>query len=135
MTDDAHGSSTTPMMAEPASTEPGRVGTGCGIFSLGVIGFMFLVAIITAIDNDVQEISADDFGIDWPLTVEHGILVCSLGQVTFVHGGVEYAVNPVAERTGLYERLDPLRAHVAPGAGASKSLEPLIDAGLELCGP
>ena len=121
-------------MSESVSTEPGALGPGCGISSLVVIVFMFLVAIITVIDNDAQEIVADDFGTDWPLTVEDGILVCSLGQVTFVHGGVEYAVNPVAERTGLYERLEPLRAYETQGSGAKKSLEPLIDAGLELCG-
>ena len=122
-------------MSESVSTESGALGTGCGIFSLGVIGFVFVVATITAVDNDAQDIVADDFGTDWPLTVEDGTLVCSLGQVTFVHGGVEYAVNPVAERTGLYERLEPLRASERPGRGAKKSLEPLIDAGLELCGP
>jgi hypothetical protein len=118
----------------PAAAEPSRLGTGCGLFFLGVIGFMLVVAVITALDNDVQEVSAADFGSDWPLTVEDGTLVCSFGQVTFVHEDVEYALNPVAQMTGLYEMVEPLRADAGATSG-KKSLDPLIDTGLEICGP
>lgn len=123
-------------MSEPGSApQRSKVGTGCGLFVLGVMGLIVVVTIITAIGTDAREVAAGDFGGDWPLTVDRGLLVCSLGQVTLVHDDVEYAVNPLAERTGLYERIDPLRADVGPGANRKMSLEPLIDAGLELCDP
>lgn len=120
-------------MSEPAPAGgSGRLGTGCGLFFLGAIVFILVVAVVSAIDTDAQAVAAGDFGSDWPLTVEEGVVVCSLGQVTFVHDEVEYAVNPVAMRTGLYERIEPIRADATSGA-AKKSLDPLIDTGLDLC--
>ena len=117
-----------------AAVEPGWWGVGCGLSVLVVMAFILAVAVATAIDTDARRVAAGDFGDDWPLTVEGGTLACSLGQVTFVREGVEYAVNPVAQMTGLYQGIDPLRAD-HPAADAKRSLDPLIDAGLDLCEP
>ena len=98
------------------------------------MALLLTVAVVTAVDTDARAVAAGDFGEDWPLTVDGGTLACSLGQVTFVREGVEYAVNPVARMTGLYQQIDPILAD-QPASDAKRSLDPLIGVGLDLCEP
>ena len=123
----------TPSAPSPSSEQPGWLGTGCGVFVLGAMAFILAVAVATAVDTDARSVTAGDFGGRWPLTVEDGTLACSLGQVTFLRGGIEYAVDPVAQMTSL-RRIDAIRTD-QPATDAKKSLDPLIHAGLDLCEP
>ena len=78
-----------------------------------------------------RQVSRADFGNDWPLTVESGVLACEgAGAVTFTTGGTTYAVNGLAQRT--YPEIDAIWAD-APGPPPKKNIGPLIDRGLALC--
>jgi hypothetical protein len=78
------------------------------------------------------EVSRADFGTDWPLTVEGGVLACEgAGSVTFAAGGTTYAVNGMAETQDAGADIDPIWKDV--GGGLKKNIGPLIDRGLELC--
>lgn len=80
-------------------------------------------------------VSRADFGDEWPLTVEEGILACDADAVTFIANGVVYAVNGTAETRGGGVDIDPIWADNPhyPSSGGPKKMMVLIDRGLELC--
>ena len=80
----------------------------------------------------VEEVSRGDFGADWPLTVDSGVLACQgAGAVTFTApDGTTYAVNGLAQSATSYPEIDPIWAD----SGKLKvDIGPLIDRGLDLC--
>jgi len=82
-----------------------------------------------------------DFGKDWPLTVDSGVVHCTKGSaVTFETGGDTYAVNGTArgfmEQEGWEDITDsPIWAENPdyPGVGLKIDIGVIIDAGLDLC--
>jgi hypothetical protein len=79
-----------------------------------------------------EEVSRGDFGEDWPLTVDSGVLACQgAGAVTFTAlDGTTYAVNGLAQSATPYPEIDPIWAD----SGKPKvDIGPLIDRGLDLC--
>jgi hypothetical protein len=80
-------------------------------------------------------ITRDEFGDDWPFTVEGGVLRCEgeggVGAVIFEAEETEYGVNGVAKSQG-YADIEPIWAD-EPSTGAKKNIGPIIDRGLELC--
>lgn len=88
-------------------------------------------------------VSRDDFGSDWPLTVDQGTLDCTEGPqvggagldaVTFTApGGTTYAVNGAAKTVTNYPEIDPIWASDPSGTSPKMGIGPLIDKGLELC--
>lgn len=93
----------------------------------------FLLALIACggASETGMAVSAADFGENWPLTVEEGILRCEPpGAVVFSTGGKDYAVNGMAATQG-YDDIDPIWAdgEVTP----KENIGPLINAGLALC--
>lgn len=100
-----------------------------------------------------QKITADDFGEEWPFTVEEGILSCANDAVTFRVDRTTYAVNGTATMTGKYKEIEQIwavdQAMYESLAEALKitvdevvksspsvyrlNISPIIDAGLALC--
>jgi hypothetical protein len=84
------------------------------------------------------EVSRDEFGAEWPLTVDHGTLRCEgsegFGAVVFTDpDDNEYAVNGTAKGKG-YQAVDPIWRDDPELAGLKVPIGPLIDRGLSLCG-
>ncbi len=80
------------------------------------------------------EVSAEEFGAEWPLTVPAGELRCEDGSsVTFTHDGTTYAVNGTARGTGRWPDIDPIWAPDPGVEGLKVNIGPLIDRGLALC--
>lgn len=83
-----------------------------------------------------EEVDRQDMGEDWPLTVDSGTVYCEEdGQVRFRSEGVRYAVNrrAVHQRPELQD-IAAIWADEPGGQGGHRSLTPLINAGLALCG-
>lgn len=100
-----------------------------------VIGAIALLA-VAGCGAEGTEVSRDDFGSSWPLTVDSGTLRCEgeggFGAVVINADGTDYAVNGVAKGQG-YEPIDPIWADDPELAGLKVSIGPLIDRGLALC--
>lgn len=79
-------------------------------------------------------ITRADFGADWPLTVDEGVLTCEgAGAVYFTGEGTRYAVNGLARTQKDAPDIDPIWADDPSVEGLKKDIGPLIDRGLELC--
>jgi hypothetical protein len=88
-------------------------------------------------DTSGRAISASDYGDEWPLTLQGGVLACEgAGMVTFTAEGKTYAINGLAggaaDERGWAE-IDPVWADDPEIEGAKISIGPLIDDGLALC--
>lgn len=91
-------------------------------------------------DNE-QLVRAADYGEDWPLTVNSGVLRCDEpGAVTFTSGGTTYWINGTAgnfaDENGWLDvepiwRDDP----EDPDPAFRVDISPLLDGGLALCEP
>lgn len=83
------------------------------------------------------EVSREELGAKWPLTVDRGVLSCNgsngVGQVIFTAGGKTYAVNGLARGMKKYPPVDEIWADNPSGPGPKKDIGPLIDRGLKLC--
>lgn len=75
------------------------------------------------------DVSADDYGASWPLSVDAGALGCKpVDIVTFTTSdGEVYAVNSIAEMTTLYADIHAILASAQGDPG------PLRTDGLRLC--
>lgn len=96
------------------------------------------LAALTSCGGDLASnelrISRDDFGDDWPFTVDEGILACvGVSEVVFKAGGKTYAVNGMAVGTGKYAEVEEIWADNPSIPGTKKNIGPIIDRGLELC--
>ena len=82
-----------------------------------------------------QTVSRADFGEEWPLTVDSGVLSCEgAGSVYFTaDDGRRYAVNGTAMTAGDAQRIDAIWADDPTGLSPKKNIGPLIDDGLKLC--
>src|SRR3712207_2618332 len=83
-----------------------------------------------------EKVTADEFGSDWPLTVDEGHLNCEgAGAVTFTDpDGNTYAVNGTAQGATDYAEIDEIWADSSNDFAPKKNIGPLIDRGLEICG-
>ena len=79
------------------------------------------------------EVSSDDYGDGWPLSVEGGVLRCEHGAVTFHASDHVYALNPDAQSRQLGGPLAPVWAPNPKIEGARMSTALLIEHGLALC--
>lgn len=96
-----------------------------------------LAAVLCLIGCGGGNVSSDEFGADWPLTVDSGDLRCEgsdgFGAVVLTDpDGNEYGVNGVALSQG-YPPIDPIWKDNPELAGLKISIGPLIDRGLSLC--
>jgi hypothetical protein len=84
-----------------------------------------------------EEVSRDEMGNDWPLTVESGTLRCAgesgLGAATIEVDGSRYALNGIAKAQNAGQDIQPIWASSDDGTGLKKSIGPLIDRALALC--
>jgi hypothetical protein len=85
-------------------------------------------------------LSRADFGKQWPLTVEAGVVSCErysdgVGSVIFMDPeGKRYAVNGLATAHYKYlPEIDEIWAPDPTNPGAKIDISPVIDRGLELC--
>lgn len=83
-----------------------------------------------------EKVTSDEFGSDWPLTVNEGYLNCEgAGAVTFTdEDGNTYAVNGTAQGSTDYPEIDEIWADSNNDFAPKKNIGPLIDRGLEICG-
>jgi len=85
-----------------------------------------------------RKVSKADFGDAWPFTVDSGTLYCkgssTAGAVTLRAGGKDLRAQQHGEHVRPRPRLTPIWADDPTSAGSKKSINPLITAGLRLCG-
>ncbi|MFI5493474.1 DUF2511 domain-containing protein [Actinoplanes sp. NPDC051859] len=87
---------------------------------------------LPAPSSTAQQVSAENFGHLWPLSVDHGTIECRPGtQAVFVaEDGTEYALNGKAEQAGI-RSVDDIRAQ---GSSASDvSIGALLTRTMKLC--
>ncbi|BAC88181.1 YebY family protein [Gloeobacter violaceus] len=90
-------------------------------------------------NNRTLPVSKAEYGERWPLAVQSGALDCPLpGAVVLKADGKTYALNGTAESTAKYQLVDGiLTANPSGGKVDSQTkialLQPLVDAGLQLC--
>ncbi len=98
-------------------------------------GVMLILAAVFEgrLSAEAKRVTRSDFGADWPLTVESGILECQGGAVTFRHNGVLYAVNGTAMTFKRGKEIDPiwtpgerLMVRIQKGSRWSTRLPPVI---------
>lgn len=89
---------------------------------------------------NAMRVTAADYGEDWPLTVDSGVLSCPVGSaVIFGDEDTAYALNGTAlgmadDRGWQDIRESAIWADDGSGLGLKKDIGPLIDDGLDLCG-
>ena len=83
------------------------------------------------------KISRQEFGEDWPFTLDEGILACKggggAGEVVFTANGASYAVNGVAKGTKKYRPIEEVWADNSSLPGTKKNIGSIIERGLKLC--
>lgn len=102
-------------------------------FSMTVsLALLFLVGCTSAPVG--TQVTQQEFGADWPLTVSSGTLRCEgAGAVLFRSpDGTDYAVNGTALTAG-YGDIDPIWAADPTALAPKMNIGPLIDLGLALC--
>lgn len=82
-----------------------------------------------------KSISEEDFGKDWPFTVESGTVRCEgESEVVFEANGKTYAVNGAAHsQQPDLAPLSDIWADTKSGNPPKVDVAPVIDAGLALC--
>lgn len=85
-----------------------------------------------------QKVSRNDYGKNWPLTVESGTLDCEgsdgIGEATITVDGTTYALNGLAKQNPDNADVRPIWADDPElGQGSKKDIGVLIDDALELC--
>lgn len=109
---------------------------------LGYVGALVVTTVFVAgcgsnggEDEATKSIGQEDFGKEWPFTVESGTVRCEgEGEVVFETGGKTYAVNGAAH--SQQPDLAPLTdiwADTESGNPPKVDVAPVIDAGLALC--
>lgn len=79
-------------------------------------------------------VRSEDFGDDWPLTVDKARVWCEPGgAILLISNQKIYAVNDLAKRTfgNQYAAIDEIL--VSDGEGHQMSVRPLIEAGRKVC--
>ena len=96
-----------------------------------IVGLFAACALLPG--GNERQVTSADFGDDWPLTVESGVLACEgTDSITFQTGGKTYAVVE-AGIASFGAPIDPIWADEPTGATSKMDLWPLMRAGLELC--
>jgi len=94
-------------------------------------GLLLLVVtgLVVACQGDTGAVSREEYGADWPLTVDSGTLRCEgAGAVVFrAPDGTDYGVNGLAAD---YADIEPIWADDPDAPGLKKYIGVLIDAGL-----
>lgn len=115
------------------------------------LSFVALLFLSTNTFAESATVTEKEYGEEWPFTVSEGLLKCSDKGVTFVSGGVVYAVNGTATSHGFAD-IEPIwkydEAMLSELAKAYNttleemkktspmriSIGPIIKDGLKLCG-
>lgn len=88
--------------------------------------------LLSACDNG-NEVSASDFGDDWPFTVSSGEIKCiGSSAAVFIHGNTTYQLNGMAQNRG-YAPIQPIWRDNPKISGTKVSIAPLLKAALALC--
>jgi len=86
-----------------------------------------------SVSADTGEISRDEYGENWPFTVDRGRLECWRGPAAvFVADGTVYQLNGVAKQMG-HAPIDPIWRDNPAIPGTKISLGPVIQRALKLC--
>ncbi|MCJ8138435.1 DUF2511 domain-containing protein [Falsirhodobacter halotolerans] len=99
------------------------------------IGLVFILVIaLLASPGDQNTVGAAEYGADWPLTVDSGVLACRKSAATIRASGTTYALNGTARQAG-HTSIEPIwkTDQVIAGQELKKSLGPLIKAANALC--
>lgn len=87
----------------------------------------------TQVTRGTGEVRREDFGENWPLTVDAGVVRCQNGAVTFTSNGFNYDVNGTAMTKNRGKKIDEIWADDPKNAGLKINIGPIIDLGLKLC--
>ncbi len=86
-----------------------------------------------SVSADTGEISREEYGENWPFTVDSGRLECWRGPAAvFVADGTVYQLNGVAKQMG-HAPIDPIWRDNPAIPGTKISLGPVIQRALKLC--
>lgn len=86
-----------------------------------------------SVSADTGEISREEYGENWPFTVDSGRLECWRGPAAvFVTDGTVYQLNGVAKQMG-HAPIDPIWRDNPAIPGTKISLGPVIQRALKLC--
>ena len=84
-------------------------------------------------NKDTGEVTREEYGDDWPFTVDSGRLECWRGpSAVFVTGGNVYQLNGMASQMG-HASIDPIWRDSPSIPGTKVSLGPMIQRALKLC--
>jgi hypothetical protein len=78
------------------------------------------------------EVSREQFGERWPLTVERGTVACRGGLPVFRYDGETYALNRAGEKKG-FKSLDPIWRDDPAYPALKVSLGQLMDVAMKQC--
>ncbi|MDA7086522.1 DUF2511 domain-containing protein [Pseudomonas sp. SA3-5] len=108
-----------------------------GLFGLAIAGL--LLAVTAAAAANIELVSAEDYGQDWPFKGEEMHLLCMPGNAVVAsdpESGRMYPLNGTASSQAKRLGLDPLEAIWLDNPaipGTKVSVGPLIERGLALC--
>ena len=80
-----------------------------------------------------KTLRSSDYGSDWPLTVDEGVVTCEASAVYFTTGGRRYAVNGMATGRKDAPDIDVIWKANPALEGTKINIGPIIDEGLKLC--
>ncbi len=101
--------------------------------SVRVIGTASELGTDMSVSADTGEISREEYGENWPFTVDSGRLECWRGPAAvFVTDGTVYQLNGVAKQMG-HAPIDPIWRDNPAIPGTKISLGPVIQRALKLC--
>lgn len=83
-----------------------------------------------------KTIYKDEYGNEWPFTVDKGVLKCSSNQVLFIVNGKHYAINGTAQSLAQshgYSSLEEIWAYDSEEMTTRISIGRIIQDGLSLC--
>lgn len=84
-------------------------------------------------DDGGRAITSEDYGVDWPLTIDGGTLRCEDGAAILETPETTYALNAEAQTRELGQSLAPVWAPNPESEGARMSTRRLIEHALALC--
>ena len=103
---------------------------------LGLLAALLLASCSSDKGFATLEVSRDDYGAKWPLTVDRGVLACEPGEVaTFTTPqGRSYGLEGMASEGDATAGFRRIWAADREGSSQSRSdLSPLVDDALALC--
>jgi hypothetical protein len=98
-----------------------------------VISLISTTLLLSSCGQSGLEVKREDYGKDWPFSVEKGVVDCVDGSAAiFKVGNKSYSLNGTAEGRG-YAPIDPIWLDNPELSGLKINISPMIDLALKQC--